>query len=214
MAGYRYSTCMASWVRTLTVAAQEELRPWSHASPAGCKQFYSFSSSVSFITRAGGLAALVPRGMAGPRGRPGRGAPKRGDPRRGRGSLKKTTGPLFESPRPPFSPQHRTRTDAFTAVIGLLRRFAANSALKTVSDIYIFTKECIHLHYATFSKIPILTNIRAGPDGPGSLGWRGADFARGRGARGAGRRPPATLPTLVRRGARCAGSRRARDHIS
>ena len=155
-----------------------------------------------------------PAGDGGAAGPPGSRGAKTRRPPAGSRAAKKTTGPLFENPKPPFSPQHRTRTDAITAVIGLLRRFAANSALKFVSDIYIFTKECIHLHYATFSKIPILTNIRAGPDGPGSLGSRGADFARGRGARGAGRRPPGTLPTLVRRGARCAGSRRARDHCS
>ena len=57
-------------------------------------------------------------------------------------------------------------------------------------------------------EVPILTNVRrhstdvrAGPPGgPGRSGSRVADFARGRGWRGAGRRPPATLPTLPRGG--------------
>ena len=74
----------------------------------------------------------------------------------------------------------------------------------------ILTTEGIHLYcnQTMILKIPILTNVRAGPgmSGPGrearvarGRGSRVADFARGRGSRGAGRRPPATLPTLALR---------------
>ena len=38
---------------------------------------------------------------------------------------------------------------------------------------------------------------RARPGGARVRGARGADFARGREARGAGQRPPAPLPTLI-----------------
>ena len=97
-------------------------------------------------------------------------------------------------------------------IIGFLHRFGKNVGLKSMSNMHVFTSnECIHLYCSQLEKmikIPILTNVRAGPgirkiSGPGqrpeSLGVAGCGSLFLPGVPGRGARvgdPPATLPTL------------------
>ena len=59
---------------------------------------------------------------------------------------KKMTVSLFESKKTSVTPQYWTLNISITVIIGFLHRFTENIGLKSMSNMHIYTNECIHLH--------------------------------------------------------------------
>ena len=139
--------------------------------PLGC---CAMASPISFS----GWQGWQGRGVARVAGRQNAATPA------GPLTAKKMTGSLFEPKNHPSHPQYWTRTMTITVMIGFLHRFTKT----LVSNL---CQICIYLLLKVFSNISIqkyfqnpdpdngragpgwarhLTNVRAGPDGPGRSG--------------------------------------------